>query len=84
MLFCYNETVRIKFSRKDIFKMSKSTRHPCINYWFWTEETLKDKRYIKTIDRIASESSFNLITLTDRGCDFWDYSHKPIFCVKIE
>ena len=59
--------------------MSESTRHPRINYWFWTDKTLKNKEYLKTLDRIAGESSFDVLTLTDRGCDFWDPIHKETF-----
>ncbi|MBO7170155.1 MAG: hypothetical protein J6W28_03145, partial [Clostridia bacterium] len=59
--------------------MERTSRHPKINYWFWTEETLLHRGYLDTLERIVATSRFDTITLTDRGCDFWDLSHKEDF-----
>ena len=50
--------------------MIPRSRHPKINYWFWKDCTLESKNYLKTLDRIAENGRFDLLTLTDRGCDF--------------
>lgn len=59
--------------------MIPKSRHPKINYWFWTDSTLEGQDYLKTLDKIAASSRFDMLTLTDRGCDFWDPVHKEHF-----
>ena len=59
-------------------------RHPHIHYWFWTDATLQNERYLQTLERIAATSRFDLLTLTDRGCDFWDPSLKPHFAALVK
>lgn len=56
--------------------MIPKSRHPKINYWFWKDSTLTDNHDIKTLDRMAASSRFDTLTLTDRGCGFWDPIHK--------
>lgn len=59
--------------------MLPRSRHPKINYWFWKDCTLEDKKYLKTLDRIAEDGRFDMLALTDRGCDFWDPTLKEDF-----
>ena len=59
--------------------MLQRSRHPKINYWFWFDETFENQGYLKTLDRIAAQSRFDTLTLTDRGCGFWDPIHKEHF-----
>ena len=57
----------------------KHARHPRINYWFWTEKTFQNKGYLATLERVAKNGRFDMLTITDRGCDFWDPTHKEDF-----
>ena len=53
-----------------------NTRHPELVYWFWTNETLKDQRYLQEIRKLAESSPFNFLMMSDRtvgqGCVFHD------------
>ena len=59
--------------------MERRSRHPKINYWFWFDKTVESGSYRETLERIAKNSNFDTLTLTDRGCDFWDPTHKKVF-----
>ena len=60
--------------------MLKKSRHPKIQYWFWDEEILQDKKYLKDIDNIAQNTNFDTLAMSARGTvDFWDPSYKTIF-----
>jgi hypothetical protein len=53
---------------------SRNSRHPQILYWFWDDSTIKDKQYLKDIDKIAEKSPFDMVMLTSRFADgqgFW-------------
>jgi hypothetical protein len=43
-----------------------NVNHPQILYWFWDEKTITDKQYLKDIDKMASQSPFDLIFITSR------------------
>ena len=64
--------------------MERRSRHPKINYWFWTDETIESGSYRETVKRIAEKSQFDMLTLTDRGCDFWDPTHKRVMAELVE
>lgn len=64
--------------------MERRSRHPKINYWFWTDQTIESGSYRETVKRIAEKTKFNMLTLTDRGCDFWDPTHKRVMAELVE
>ena len=64
--------------------MKRHSRHPKINYWFWYDQTIESGSYRETLRRIAKKSKFDMITLTDRGCDFWDPTHKRVMAELVE
>ena len=65
--------------------MKAYSRHPKIQYWFWEKGILQNKKYLKDIDNIASNSNFDTLIITNRGAfDFWDLSYKPIFKEVVE
>ena len=43
-----------------------NTRHPELVYWFWTNETLRDRRYLQDLREMAQKSRFSLAMMTDR------------------
>ncbi len=43
-----------------------AARHPELLYWFWTNETLTDRRYLQDVREIAEKSRFTLALITDR------------------
>src|ERR1017187_7906841 len=57
------------------------TRYPELLYWFISPNELKDGAYIRDLDRIAVNGTFNFIFLTEReGADFYDYpTMHPVF-----
>ena len=65
--------------------MNKNSRHPKIDYWFWNEKTIKDKQYIKDIDIVSENSTFDLLFLTQRGnINFFDPELKPYLKEAVE
>lgn len=61
------------------------SRHPKIHYWFWDDKTIVDKQYMKDIDNIVANSSFDMLFLTERGnLNFWDPNFKPIIREMVE
>jgi hypothetical protein len=52
-----------------------NVRHPQILYWFWDDYTITNKQYLKDIDKMASQSPYDLVMLTSRFTDsigFWN------------
>jgi hypothetical protein len=62
-------------------------RHPQLVYWFWHNDTLAGKQYLRSVENMATESSFSLAIMTARtgfdppgaGVDFYDFDkmHGP-------
>jgi hypothetical protein len=44
-----------------------NARHPQLLYWFWTNETIRDRRYLQDIREITEKSRFGLAMMTDRS-----------------
>ncbi|MDR0844813.1 MAG: hypothetical protein LBN71_06295 [Tannerella sp.] len=52
-----------------------NVNHPQILYWFWDDATITDRQYLKDIDKMATQSPFDLVMLTSRFTDstgFWN------------
>ncbi len=73
------------YNRRYVEKMPPAG-HPELVYWFWHGDTLADKQYLRSVERMA-ESSFTLAIMTARtgfdplgqGVDFYDFDrmHEP-------
>ena len=56
------------------------SRHPHIIYWYWTDEVIKNEKYLRDIDTVAKDGIFTLMVMTARdGLDFWSPSIYPHF-----
>lgn len=61
---------------KDIPK----SRHPHIIYWFWGDGILENEKYLRDIDIVSNDGTFNTMVLSARdGMDFWLSSLYPFF-----
>ncbi|MGI5894366.1 MAG: hypothetical protein ACOX6P_07195 [Candidatus Merdivicinus sp.] len=50
----------------------ENRNHPEILYWFWDENTLENRQYMRDIERICRDTCFDLIFFTARGkLDFY-------------
>jgi hypothetical protein len=63
-----------------------NVNHPEIAYWFFSKELLENERYLTDLDKLASDSKFDMIFLTARnGVNFYDYANmRPIFKKLVE
>lgn len=66
--------------------MAFKYKHPKIHYWFWDEETVADKKYLKDIDTLAGKSDFDMLFISQRGSlNLWDSkTYGPIFAEMVE
>ena len=56
------------------------SRHPHILYWYWNQETVTDKKYLRDLELVAKTSPFTMIAMTARDLiDFWKPEMKPMF-----
>ena len=57
------------------------TANPELLYWFISPNEMKDRAYVRDLDLIAANGTFNFMFLTEReGADFYDYpTMHPIF-----
>ena len=63
-------------------------RHPQLVYWFWHDDALADKQYLRSVDNMAGGSAFTTAIITSRegfdppgtGVDFYDFKkmHEPL------
>lgn len=62
-------------------KRIPNTANPELLYWFISPSEIKDHAYVRDLDLIAANGTFNFIFLTQReGADFYDYpTMHPIF-----
>jgi hypothetical protein len=60
--------------------------HPQVAYWFFSKELLVNDKYLTDLDKLASESKFNMIFLTARnGLNFYDFDKmRPVFKKLVE
>ncbi|MDP4226924.1 MAG: hypothetical protein Q8910_11145 [Bacteroidota bacterium] len=70
------ETIKL-----DYVKAFDNVNHPEICYWFFSENMIKNDRYMNVLDSLAHQSLYTFIFLTARnGVDFYDYDRmRPIF-----
>ena len=57
------------------------TKNPELLYWFISPSEIKDQAYVRDLNTVAANGTFNMIFLSQReGADFYDYSTMhPIF-----